>query len=71
MRQIQKFTTASGTPIYQLTIEVFPKFFAHLYLIFAGEYRVLIDTGSGWGVSNEHLERVWPKLNRTQENLRG
>lgn len=55
-RQVQIFHTASGIPIYQLPMEAFPGFWVYAYLVFVGDYRVLIDTGSGFGNSNDHLE---------------
>ncbi|NQU30053.1 MAG: MBL fold metallo-hydrolase, partial [Anaerolineae bacterium] len=36
-------------------MEAFPGFWAYAYLVIADDYRVLIDTGSGFGDCNEHL----------------
>lgn len=59
-RSVVEFGTAGGAQIFQLPLEVFPGFWAYAYLVLveaAGrEYRVLIDTGSGFGNANEHLE---------------
>ncbi|MBS1250291.1 MAG: Hydroxyacylglutathione hydrolase [Chloroflexi bacterium] len=53
---IHKFTTASGYPIYRLTLNAFPNFWTYAYLILVEDMTMLIDTGSGFGVSNQDLE---------------
>lgn len=60
-REVKSFTTSQGSEIFQIPLEVFPGFWASVYLILLedhqqGTMRVLIDTGSGFGDSNEHLE---------------
>jgi glyoxylase-like metal-dependent hydrolase (beta-lactamase superfamily II) len=50
------FGTAEGARIFQLPLEAFPGFWVNAYLVIVGEYRVLIDTGSGLGKSNDDLE---------------
>lgn len=60
-QQVQTFTTSKGASIYQLPLEVFPGFWAYAYLVLINDLdgapmRVLIDTGSGFGDSNDHLE---------------
>jgi glyoxylase-like metal-dependent hydrolase (beta-lactamase superfamily II) len=59
--EVKTFTTSAGGRIYQIPVEVFPGFWAYSYLVLVdgqdGEpLRVLIDTGSGFGNSNQHLE---------------
>lgn len=59
--EVRSFITSSGGRIYQIPVEVFPGFWASTYLVLVdGEggkpLRVLIDTGSGFGRSNQHLE---------------
>lgn len=56
LMSVQKFETSRGIPIYQIQVEAFPGLPAYAYLVLAGEYRVLIDTGSGFGSSNTDLE---------------
>lgn len=51
----EKFTTKNGARIYRIPMEAFPGFWAYAYLVIADDYRVLIDTGSGFGDCNEHL----------------
>ena len=55
-RSVQRFKTNRGANIFQLPVEAFPGFWAYAYLVLVDEYRVLIDTGSGFGASNQHLE---------------
>jgi glyoxylase-like metal-dependent hydrolase (beta-lactamase superfamily II) len=59
--EIRSFETNQGAQIYQLPLEVFPGFWAYAYLVLVdnselGAMRVLIDTGSGFGYSNDYLE---------------
>lgn len=59
-KSIQAFETSNGSRIYQIPIEAFPGFWGYTYLVIYGDTRVLIDTGSGIGDSNEHLEAgIW------------
>jgi glyoxylase-like metal-dependent hydrolase (beta-lactamase superfamily II) len=53
---VETFRTSLGGDVYQLPLEVFPGFWAYAYLVFVDDYVVLIDTGSGYGNSNDHLE---------------
>jgi glyoxylase-like metal-dependent hydrolase (beta-lactamase superfamily II) len=60
-RSVKTFETSQGGRIYQMPLEVFPDFWAYAYLVLAedselGSMRVLIDTGSGFGDNNEHIE---------------
>jgi glyoxylase-like metal-dependent hydrolase (beta-lactamase superfamily II) len=57
---VNRFESSAGGMIYQLPLEEFPGFWGYSYLVLVehqGEkYRVLIDTGSGFGASNQNLE---------------
>lgn len=57
---IQTFETSGGAKIFQLPLLVFPGLKGYAYLVLAegqgGPYRALIDVGSGFGESNQHLE---------------
>lgn len=55
LSQIRKFEASSGAEIFQLPLEAFPNLWSYAYLVFTGELRVLIDTGSGFWNSNENL----------------
>ncbi len=52
---IRLFTTSQGARVAQLPITAFPGLPAWVYLVIAGDYRVLIDTGSGFGDCNQQL----------------
>ena len=59
--EIRSFKTDQGAQIYQLPLEAFPGFWVYAYLVLVddrelGTMRVLIDTGSGFGYSNDFLE---------------
>lgn len=57
---VERFESAGGAQVFQIPLEVFPGFWGFAYLALVnrqGEaYRVLIDSGSGFGVSNQNLE---------------
>jgi len=48
--------TSSGYKIYRIPVEAFPNFWANDYLVQAGDWNVLIDTGSGSDISNAGLD---------------
>jgi glyoxylase-like metal-dependent hydrolase (beta-lactamase superfamily II) len=50
------YTTAGDARIYQIPIHEFPGLLGNVYLVMVGKYKVLIDTGSGYGDSNHELE---------------
>ncbi|HEX9839036.1 MAG TPA: MBL fold metallo-hydrolase [Anaerolineales bacterium] len=49
------FETSSGAKIYRIPLEVFPNFWAHVYLVQKDDYCVLIDCGSGMETSHANL----------------
>ena len=53
---LERFETNQGVPIIRIPLEVFSSFYAYVYLIFVDDMRILMDTGSGFGNSNQHLE---------------
>lgn len=57
---VQAFETDRGAKVYQIALQEFPILWGYVYavhIIDAGqEYRVLIDSGSGYGESNQQLE---------------
>lgn len=58
--EIKTFETSGGGRIYRIAMQMFPILWGYIYMVFLEngpeEYRVLIDTGSGFGDSNQHLE---------------
>lgn len=58
--QVKSYTTSGGARIFQISVQEFPILWGHVYLVLfqdgAEPYRVLIDTGSGFGECNQHLE---------------
>ncbi len=51
------YTTASDAHIYQIPLHEFPGLVGNIYLVVYGKYRVMIDTGSGFGDSNQEIEK--------------
>ena len=68
-RTFDTFVTTGGAQIFRLPLNAFPNFWVYAYLVLVDDYRVLIDTGSGFGDSDEHLENGFRqasvKLGRT------
>jgi len=57
-----KFTSKNGARIYRIPLEAFPGFWAYAYIVFMGDYRVLIDTGSGFGECNDQLQEGFDRV---------
>lgn len=51
------YTTAGEATIYQIPLHEFPGLIGNVYLVIIGNYRVLIDSGSGFGEANQELEK--------------
>lgn len=49
------FETTGGASIHRIPLEVFPNFWAYVYVVQRDAYCVLIDTGSGTDTSHENL----------------
>lgn len=59
---VKYFESNKGARIFQIPLQEFPILWGYSYLALVedseiGEYRVLIDTGSGFGDSNQYLEQ--------------
>jgi len=52
---IKAFETSGGTPVFQIPIEAFPGLLTYAYLVVHRDYRVLVDTGSGFGEAVDQL----------------
>lgn len=60
----QAFETSGGARIFRIPMNVFPDFWAYAYLVLVDGSIVLIDTGSGFGDSNAHLEAGFDQAGR-------
>jgi glyoxylase-like metal-dependent hydrolase (beta-lactamase superfamily II) len=61
------FQTAGDGIIYQIPLREFPGLVGNVYLVIYDKYRVLIDSGSGFGESNQDLTHGLEEIS----NLRG
>src|SRR5687768_16116524 len=52
---IERFTSSTGARIYRLPVEVFPGFIAFCYVVLDVGVPTLVDTGSAYGSSDDHL----------------
>lgn len=52
---VTRHISRSGVRIYTLPLEVFPHFWGNAYLLLGDGIATLIDSGSGLGVSDDHL----------------
>lgn len=53
--KVQRFVSSSGVRIYRIPCEAFANFIAYVYIVLEAGPPTLVDTGSGYGLSNEHL----------------
>ena len=52
----KSFQSSGGARIYRIPIHLFPELWGYAHLVVAEEITALVDVGSGFGESNEHLE---------------
>lgn len=52
---VTRYETEGGVRIYRIAAQVFSMLVANVYLVLAGDYAALVDTGSGLGQSDDHL----------------
>lgn len=66
--EVRLFHTAGGGRIFQIPLQEFPILWGYAYLVFVEDdetaYRVLIDSGSGFGDCNRHLEQGLAEISR-------
>ena len=53
---VNQYKTGGGGQIMRIPVYAFPGLWGYVYVVLVENYRVLIDTGSGYGDSNLHLE---------------
>lgn len=58
---VKRFESSSGVTVFRLPLLAFPKHVTNCYLVM-DEAVTLIDCASGWGDSNESLERCFQQL---------
>lgn len=51
-----EFFQTHDIPIARIPLEVFPSFYAYVYLLVLEDMQILMDTGSGFGRANQQLE---------------
>ncbi len=59
--EVKRFETCKGAAIFRIPLMAFPSLWGYAYLVLVDDekstpFRVLIDAGSGFGESNQHLE---------------
>lgn len=59
---VTRYETDSGVRIYRIAAQVFPVLVANIYLVVAGDYVALIDTGSGLDRSDDHLRAGFDQI---------
>jgi glyoxylase-like metal-dependent hydrolase (beta-lactamase superfamily II) len=55
MKPVETYQSAKGARIYRLPVEVFPGTVGYSPLVYSNDVVALVDVGSGFGVSDEHL----------------
>jgi glyoxylase-like metal-dependent hydrolase (beta-lactamase superfamily II) len=58
------YTSAGGARIYQIMLHEFPGLVGNVYFVIYGRYRILIDTGSGFGDSNIELGKQLEEISQ-------
>lgn len=52
---VEVYRTNAGGRIYRLPLELFPGLWGYAHLVIAADQVILVDVGSGFGASNDHL----------------
>jgi glyoxylase-like metal-dependent hydrolase (beta-lactamase superfamily II) len=55
LEPVTRYEAEGGARIYRIPVRVFPMLVANVYIVIAGDYAALIDTGSGLGESDDHI----------------
>lgn len=66
---IREYQSSKGANIFKIPVNVFPGLWGNVYLVIVNNwqgssYRVLIDSGSGFGESNQHIEQGLESISR-------
>ena len=54
---IERFESNTGVRIYRIPAEAFPGFIVYVYVLLGAGVPTLVDTGSGYGNSNEQARK--------------
>lgn len=54
--KVEFHQTDGGGRIFRIPVNAFPGLWGYVYIVLVEDFRVLIDSGSGFGDSNQHLE---------------
>ena len=55
-RNTEAFISGDGARIYRIPIQLFPELWGYAHLVISNGVVALVDVGSGFGESNDHLE---------------
>ncbi|HJZ47768.1 MAG TPA: MBL fold metallo-hydrolase [Roseiflexaceae bacterium] len=55
LEPVTRYETDGGARIYRIPVRVFQMLVANVYIVIAGDYVALVDTGSGLGESDDHI----------------
>lgn len=55
-RKTEAFTSSGGVRIYRIPMQLFPELWGYAHLVVADGIVALVDVGSGFGESNDHLQ---------------
>ena len=64
VQELKTYDTSAGAKVYQIPMEAFPGLLTFAYLILHQDLCVLIDTGSGYGESNQQLVEGLQAVNK-------
>lgn len=62
LEPVIRYETERGVRIYRISAQVFPMLVANIYVVIAGAYVALIDTGSGLGQSDDHVRAGFAQI---------
>jgi glyoxylase-like metal-dependent hydrolase (beta-lactamase superfamily II) len=62
LEPVTRYETEGGARIYRMPVRVFPMLVANVYVVVAGEYVALVDTGSGLGESDDHVRSGFEQI---------
>ena len=55
LEPVTRYESDGGARIYRIPVRVFQMLVANVYIVIAGDYVALVDTGSGLGESDDHI----------------